>query len=317
MNALIRENPSSTIPNYALYGVDAQPAWENQVHYEQIHERSCLHDYKIAPHVHSGLFQLLYVQHGGGETFIDDMRWAVRPGSLIVVPARSVHSFDFSADIDGPVVTAAQRPLESLAAVASPELLTTIRTPAVVDTTLSPRHAQALMPLFEAVERESRVHAAGHIAAGTALLVALFVQIERLSTYAAPRPGETRDSRARSRKSTQIEKFRALVDTNFRKRLPISQYAQQLGITAGQLNRLCQDTLGMSSLDVLNARIIHEAQRELAYSTSSIKQIAAILGFADEAYFGRLFRKQTGDTPSEFRRMALLRLGQNQANQLA
>jgi len=44
------------------------------------------------------------------------------------------------------------------------------------------------------------------------------------------------------------------------------------------------------------------------YSTLAVKQIAGLLGFADEAYFGRFFRKQTGTTPSEFRQAARQRL---------
>ena len=56
--------------------------------------------------------------------------------------------------------------------------------------------------------------------------------------------------------------------------------------------------------DVVNARIVHEAQRELVYSSLSVKQIADLLGFADEAYFGGFFKKQTGRRPTEFRTMA-------------
>ena len=51
-----------------------------------------------------------------------------------------------------------------------------------------------------------------------------------------------------------------------------------------------------------------EAQRELIYTNASIKQIADGLGFEDESYFGRFFRKQTGFRPTEFRKMARSRL---------
>jgi AraC family transcriptional activator of pobA len=57
----------------------------------------------------------------------------------------------------------------------------------------------------------------------------------------------------------------------------------------------------MSALDAINARVIHEAQRELVYSTLSIKQISAELGFDDEGYFGRFFKKHTGLKPTDFR----------------
>ena len=64
----------------------------------------------------------------------------------------------------------------------------------------------------------------------------------------------------------------------------------------------------MSALEAIDARAVHEAKRELAYSTLSVKQIAAALGFRDEAYFGRFFRKQTGLRPTEFRERARNRL---------
>jgi len=61
----------------------------------------------------------------------------------------------------------------------------------------------------------------------------------------------------------------------------------------------------VSSQDVVNARILHEAQRELVYSGDGIKQVANLVGFVDEAYFTRFFRKHMGLTPSEFRVRAL------------
>ncbi len=114
-----------------------------------------------------------------------------------------------------------------------------------------------------------------------------------------------------------MERFRALVDAHFRERRPIESYAAEMGLSAGQLSRLCREALGASSLDVVNARVLHEAERELVYSTLGIKQIAGVLGFADEAYFGRFFRKQTGRTPTEFREAARRRLAPEAANKVA
>ena len=302
------------IPHYALYGHQAQPAWLDMVHFEWIRERSGLHDYDIAPHVHDGQLQLLYVTQGQGDVFIDGATWPMTAPALIVVPAMHVHGFRFSPDIDGPVVTAAQRPLESLVQVGAPELLQHVRTPRVIDVAASVRQREALMPLFEAIERETRTHAGSELAAGAALLMAVFVQIARISAHLQPGSGET--VAARSRKAAQVERFRALVDAQFRDRVPIEAYAAQLGLSAGQLTRLTRELLGQSALDVVNARILHEAQRELVYGGFTIKQIAAQLGFADEAYFGRFFKKQTGQTPSAFRIAARERLAPRSASQV-
>ena len=295
---------TANIPNYALYGDNAHPAWLDLVHSEQIHERSSLFHYDIAPHFHDGLIQLLYLTRGGGEVFCDGAHWAADAPALIVVPARTVHGFRFRPDVDGPVITAAQRPLESLVAVGAPELLVHIRQPRVLDVSASPRHAEALQPLFDAIDRESRVQGRGEAVAGAALLMALFVQVARIAAAAHERDA----GGARTRTAAMVERFRADVDAHFRAHWSVEQHAQVLGVSAGQLSRLCREVLGKSALDVINARVVHEAERELVYSTLPIKQIAGVLGFADEAYFGRFFRKHTGYTPTAFRDAAWRKL---------
>ncbi len=285
-----------SVPNFALYGTEAQPSWMELVNFERIPERSSVFDWEIEPHFHDALIQVLYPVCGGGETFIDGQRWVLHPPCLIVAPARSVHGFHFSPDIDGPVITAAQRPVESLAAMVAPELLTHIRKPAVLSVDPDSRQGQALMPLFEAIERETFTYVQGQVAASLPLVVALFVQIARISQR-DPAPDDT----ARTRKAAQVERFRDLLDERCRQRVSVESYASEIGVTVGQLTRLCKEVMGMSALEAINSRVLHEAQRELVYSSLNIKQIAGELGFEDEAYFGRFFKKHTGLRPSEFR----------------
>ena len=299
----------SGVPHFDLYGSAAAPAWRGLVHVERIPERCSRHDWEIRPHVHDALAQVLFVQSGGGEVVIDQARWTLQPPCLIVVPAGAVHGFRFLPSTDGTVITAAQRPLESAAAASAaiaPALLRAIRRQAVIPVDPGGRHAEALAPLIEATAREARVHAPGEAAAGMALLIALFVQIARLGDGApsGSAPAE------RSRKAARVERFQAMLDADFKRRLPLQHYAAALGLTPGQLTRLCREVLGSSSLSVINQRVLHEAQRELVYASLSIKQIAAELGFADEAYFGRFFRKHTGQTPTAFRTAARRELAQ-------
>lgn len=288
------------IPNYSLYGVQAQPAWQNWFDFEWIPQRSRPYNWKIRPHQHDALIQILYVTQGSGEVLFDHAKVSFSAPCLVIIPAQTVHGFDFSEDVDGPVVTAAQRPLESMIGLASPDLLASLRKPAVIALHEANGHAQSLMPLFLAIEREAQLQAASQVTAGMALLTAICIQIARLT-----RVSEVSASKATSRKSAQIEKFRSMVDADFKKHLPIGDYAGQLGITPGQLSRLCREVLGMSSLDVVNARMVHEAQRVLVYTGNSIKQLAYTLGFADETYFCRFFRKHTGLSPREFRVKAM------------
>jgi AraC family transcriptional regulator, transcriptional activator of pobA len=290
----------SAIPSYDLYGDQQQGGWTNSFQFEWIPVRSSPYNFDIRPHKHDAFIQILYLTQGGGEVLINDARYQVSSPALILIPSQNVHGFQFTPAIDGPVVTAAQKSLESMAAVVMPELVSVLRKPVVLHLDESSRHAEALMPLFLGIEREWRVHAVGQVAAGMSLVMALLVQVARLSNVLEPAPMANN-----SRKAQQIEKFRALVDSHFRERRPIEDYANEMGLTAGHLTRLCREVLNVSSQDVVNARILHEAQRELVYSSDGIKQIAHWVGFVDEAYFTRFFRKHMGLTPSEFREQAL------------
>lgn len=295
-----------TIPNYDLYGDQASPSWSNSFSFEWIPQRSKPYQWEIQVHRHDAFVQLLYLSAGHADVTVNNAHIRAEAPCLIVIPAGTAHGFRFSPQVDGPVITATQKVLESMAALLMTELLPVIRTPRVVHLPGDSRHADSLMPLFLALEREARTHASGQTAAGMSLLTALLVQVARLA--GAPDALTQPEPAAGSRKNRQIEQFKALLDQRFRQHWPVQNYADTLGLTAGQLSRICREVLGMSSLDVINARLVHEAQRELVYTSSSIKQLAGELGFEDDAYFSRFFKRHTGLSPRAFRTQALAQL---------
>lgn len=292
--------PLRSIPNYALYGDRAPAVWDTLFDFEWIPQRSGLYNWEIQPHLHDGCVQILLVTSGGGEVLLDEKRWQAEAPCLIVVPARFVHGFHWRPPVDGAVITAAQGPLESLAQVIMPELQEVLHTPMVKNFPRDTPHADALMPLILAIQREWRVPAVGQRAASLSLLTALLVQVARITRTLAPAPESFS-----SRKAAHLERFRGLVESWFKSHRPLADYASELGLTIGQLTRICREALGMSALAVIQARLLHEAKRDLVYTIRSIKHIATELGFQDEAYFGRFFRKHAGVSPSVFRQQAL------------
>jgi AraC family transcriptional activator of pobA len=98
-----------------------------------------------------------------------------------------------------------------------------------------------------------------------------------------------------------VQRFRALVEAQFRQQPSLAALAARLAITPTQLNRVCHQVLGHNALGVLHQRLVLEAQRDLAYTAMSVKQIALALGFGDAAYFTRFFRRCTGKTPTAWR----------------
>ena len=71
----------------------------------------------------------------------------------------------------------------------------------------------------------------------------------------------------------------------------------------GELERAVMDHLWAAG-EPQTVRQVHEAlseQRDLAYTSMSIKQVAHGLGFGDAGYFTRFFQRLTGQTPSAWR----------------
>lgn len=298
---------SRVIPSYVLYGDSSQLEDSGSFNFEWIPQRSTLYNWLIHPHRHDAFIQVLYLTEGHVDVQIDHVQQTLHAPCVMLIPAGHVHGFRFSQDTNGPVVTAMQKALESVAAVMMPTLLDTIRTPRLLSLQSEMRYIDQLMPLFLALEQESHTPAEGQVAAGTSLLLALMVQIHRICKLSDTT--ETQTHYSISRKARQIEKFRSLIDKNFRDEHSLQVYANQVGVTVGQLSRLCREVLGKSSLQVMNDRLIQEAQRELVYTALPIKQLASELGFEDDAYFSRFFRKHMGLTPKAYRARSLDQLG--------
>ena len=303
---------SRVIPNYDLYGEQATPGWSSSFNFEWIPQRSKIYNWTIQPHRHDSFLQILYLKSGYVEVQIDEVKTRADAPCLLVIPSGHVHGFNFSKTIDGPVVTVTQKALESVAASVMPELLETIRTPRILSLQSEMRYIGQLMPLFLSIEQESQTHAVGQMAAGMSLLLALLVQVNRITKLSGLAESQTHHTI--SRKTRQLEKFRSLIDRDFRKQHSLQIYANEIGVTVGHLSRLCREVLGRSSLEVINARILQEAERELVYTSVSIQQLAHELGFDDDAYFARFFKKHTGVSPKAYRANHLKKINSERAS---
>lgn len=98
--------------------------------------------------------------------------------------------------------------------------------------------------------------------------------------------------------------FASLAERDYRSGKTIHDYAGQLGVTPTHLTRSCNAACGRSASALLTDRLHFEARRLLSETKRPVKDIAAELGFRSAAYFTRAFQKQTGHTPSAFRRHA-------------
>ena len=96
--------------------------------------------------------------------------------------------------------------------------------------------------------------------------------------------------------------FTRLLETQFVAMKRPADYAQQLHISVSYLNECVRNVTGFPVSYHIQQRIILEAKRELYHSDKSVKEIAALLGYDDYAYFSRLFTKIAGMPALAFRK---------------
>ncbi len=116
--------------------------------------------------------------------------------------------------------------------------------------------------------------------------------------------GEKTEQRGRGESGTILQRYRQLVEVWFRQHRPISDYAEELGVTADRLHSICQRALGRAPIQLLHERVVQEAKLRLERSARNIQEISDSLGFRDPTYFSHFFKRKTGLSPAGYRAIA-------------
>ena len=108
-------------------------------------------------------------------------------------------------------------------------------------------------------------------------------------------------------KSTK-EEYQIIFDTNeiidqgFKNNLSSADLTSIIKDRGYVAQTLLKDRVGISVKRLVNAKRMNEGLREVAFTDKNIQEISYDLGFKDDAYFNRVFKNNTGQTPKQFRK---------------
>lgn len=163
---------------------------------------------------------------------------------------------------------------------------------------LAGQNEQALVVerAFNGMLAELRQGLDGASLALSALLRIVLVALLRVSAGGALAPP------AAGERSSLLQRFRRLVEMNFRSHWTVGQYAEALGVSADRLHAVCTGGIGKSPKALISERLAQEAAIRLERSSLTIQQLGHALGFNDPAHFSHFFRKMMGMPPGSYRR---------------
>jgi AraC-like DNA-binding protein len=98
-----------------------------------------------------------------------------------------------------------------------------------------------------------------------------------------------------------LSALKEAIEAHFKVLHSPGDYAGLLHISAKALNKVSKGRFNKTLSDLIAERIIIEAKRELYLTSKPVKQIAFELGFNDEFYFSRFFKKTVAVSPQVFR----------------
>ncbi|MEN7546856.1 helix-turn-helix transcriptional regulator [Rapidithrix thailandica] len=113
----------------------------------------------------------------------------------------------------------------------------------------------------------------------------------------------SKESPKLSRPVQLTEQFKELLFAHVTKEQSLKFYAEKLFVSSNHLNKSVKQSTGKTASEWLFDALTLEAKVLLKQSDLPIGNVAFRLGFEDQSYFCKFFKKQTGVLPSRFRQM--------------
>jgi len=98
-----------------------------------------------------------------------------------------------------------------------------------------------------------------------------------------------------------LQNLKEAIEKDFKSKHTPGDYAVLLNISPNALAKITKKHFNKTLTDLITERIIIEAKRELYLTNKSVKVIAYELGYDDEYYFSRFFKKNTDIPPQVYR----------------
>lgn len=129
------------------------------------------------------------------------------------------------------------------------------------------------------------------------LLSALFIMIESERNKVAPS-----ENGLATNQNTTLQNFLKILEENYQRPLGVDFYAEKLFMSTRNLNLICKGILHQTVSEIIETRKLIEAKNQLTHSNKNISEIGFDLGYNEKSYFTNVFKKRTGQSPSEFRK---------------
>ena len=262
----------------------------NKMHPEALQEMHCHNFYSI-----------FWFNSGKGTHIVDFDEYEIEQGTVFFLSPKPIHTYRNLSNVDGIAMCFPEDFLLKIDNELQGRIKTKMFYPAngFAHCKISEAAKEKMKPIVKlmleasALQYEDKSLQASYFAS---LLSLLLIDMIRLGEW-----GDSSFSSVSSDSFQVYAKFVQMVEDNYIEHHAVKDYIEKLGVSQTTLNLYTQQYAKTTPLKIINNRIILEAKRLLRYSTTRTKTIAFDLGFKDDSYFIKLFKRNVGMSPVEFR----------------
>lgn len=248
----------------------------------------------FVPHGHS-FYLSVYFTNGTGTHEIDFNAYDIKPGAVFMLSPGQVHNWKLSKDIEGYIFFHTRQFYDlnfTYEKVENLPFFNCIHNSPMIQIPIPKQ--KSIESIYDQIVNEYEENQLKKFQKICCQLNILYIELSRF--YLAENPTGTQNQT----QLAQVRKFEMLIGANYKSIKFPKDYAGMMYISEKHLNRISKIILNKTSSELISDRIILEAKRMLMYGKESVSQIADELGYDDNAYFFRMFKKKAGQTPLEF-----------------
>lgn len=285
------------IPVYSIDTFSKKTAYGAQYNVEIFNKDR---DFKVAyPHRHDDFYEILFITHGTGTYTIDLQEYEIKPNTIFFLSPGQIHEIAFSEDIKGYIFLFSS--IFYLSNKTDPHKLFefpffySLKYDSPPLYLLNKEAIEELDSLFrkaiievntEAIDNEEAIHA---------LLDLILIYCKRLYPQS--------EEHQLKKGHILIKRFKQLIEEKCTENIGVKEYADLLKVTANHLSETVKEFTGRTPTDFINDRMTLEIKRLLTHTQLTVQEIAFQLNFSDQSYFSKYFKKTSGYSPSEYRKI--------------
>lgn len=275
---------------------------ETQEQFDMIKYENFNFPSSVSHHTHRhNYYMLFFCTHGTGKHLVDFEEHDIRAGQIIAMHPGQIHAWMEDKDLRGYLIffTTAffHMRYHNNVLLDFPFFSTDCRSPHIDIPKDQIAHKNSL---FDCMLKEFEKKESDYLKALRSYLNIILVEAKRIF--------ETDLQRQQQKDKNSyliVRNFERLINEHFSRKHKVKDYAELLLLTPNYLNAISNKITGKPAGELIRSRIMLEAKRLLLHESLTVAEIGNKLGFEDNSYFSRFFKKYEGTSPEKFRKQML------------